>query len=355
MMEPSFIALIDRMLAFGSLTLFLTGLVLAIRDVRHILPGRLLIALLFSLMGLAVTIMPDADVIPASLLVIARAVGLPNLGLLWWLCLSLLRDDFRIAMVEWVGLVGLACVPAFYFVEYLGTSLPFSAAVHMLGSIPPILMIGHIVWVALSERRSDLIEHRRAVRLWMVFAPLVALMISLLTEDLENAQLSSIVRNGLGVLPVQLGLLFWLTQMSPERLQFKPVAQAVPDNPRIDPKDASLHRRLMHAIDQDRIYLRAGLTIDGLAEQLNVAAHQLRHLINAGMGFRNFASFLNGYRLAHAKAALADMERARETILAIAYDSGFASLQSFNRVFKHVVGQTPSDFRAAALAPAAQN
>jgi AraC-like DNA-binding protein len=47
---------------------------------------------------------------------------------------------------------------------------------------------------------------------------------------------------------------------------------------------------------------------------------------------------------------LADVERARETILAIAYESGFASLQSFNRVFKDVVGQTPTDFRAAALA-----
>ncbi|WP_374141941.1 helix-turn-helix domain-containing protein [Sphingomonas sp.] len=355
MMDPSLLALIDRMLAFGSLSLFAIGVMLAIRDVRHVLPGRLLIALLLSVMFLALTIVPEADVIPASLLIVARAVGIPNLGLLWWFCLSLLRDDFRIATLEWVGLVALACVPAFYFVEYLGIPMPFSGAVHRLGSIPPVFMIGHIVWVALSERRSDLIEHRRAVRLWMVFAPLAALIVSLLTEDLENAQLGSILRNGLGVLPVQLGLLFWLMRVSPERLQFKPVARTVADEPCIDPKDLALHRRLMQAMDQDRVYLRAGLTIDRLAEQLKVPAHQLRHLINAGMGFRNFASFLNGYRLTHAKAALADSDRARETILAIAYDSGFASLQSFNRVFKDVVGQTPTDFRMAALTPTAQN
>jgi AraC-like DNA-binding protein len=112
---------------------------------------------------------------------------------------------------------------------------------------------------------------------------------------------------------------------------------------------------LMQAIDEEQVYLRPGLTIESLAELLKAPTHQLRYLINAGMGFRNFASFLNGYRLTHAKAALADGDRARDTILAIAYESGFASLQSFNRVFKDVVGQTPTDFRSAALAPAAQN
>jgi AraC-like DNA-binding protein len=293
--------------------------------------------------------------LPRTLILFAKLTGIFNLGLLWWFCLSLLLDDFKIGTFECVGLVALSCVPGFYFVEKAGVNLPLSATVNMLGSIPPVIMIGHIIWVALSERNSDLVENRRRVRLWMVFAPLIALIISLISESMESAHLASILRNGLGVIPVQLALLFWLTSMNPERLQFKTTAKTFPDVPRIDPRDTALHRRLMQAIDEDKIYLRPGLTIENLAELLKAPTHQLRQLINAGMGFRNFAAFLNGYRLTHAKAALADVDRARETILAIAYESGFASLQSFNRVFKDVIGQTPTDFRAAALAPPAQN
>ena len=178
---------------------------------------------------------------------------------------------------------------------------------------------------------------------------------SLLSETIDDAHLASILRYGLVVLPAQLVLLFWLLRMSPEQLQFTPLVKAVPQARLIEPKDAALHRRLMHAIEADKVYLRPGLTIEGLAGLLKAPTHQLRHLINASMGFRNFAAFLNGYRLEHAKGALSDANRARDTVLAIAYESGFASLQSFNRVFKDVVGQTPTDFRLTAFARASQN
>lgn len=164
-------------------------------------------------------------------------------------------------------------------------------------------MVGHVIWVALSERNLDLVEPRRRARLWIVFAPLAALLVSLFSETVESDHLASILRNGLGAIPAQLVLLFWLTRMEAERLQFRPQAKTILDVPQIEPKDVALHRRLMRVIDEEHIYLRPGLTIENLADQLKAPTHQLRHLINAGMGFRNFTSFLNGYRLTHAKAA----------------------------------------------------
>lgn len=354
-MSAELLALIAALLACSVMTLFALGAALAIRDARGIVQGRVLAALLVSLACLSLTTLPDAQVLPRWLRTAAMAAGIPNLGLLWWFCLSLLRDDFRVGAREWAGFIALAGVPAFYLVEQLGFGEALSASVHQLGSIPPLVMIGHILWIALSERGADLVEPRRRVRLWLVFALLATLAVSLFTESLENQQLALIMRYGLGVLPVQLALLFWLTRVSPEQLQFKALAKPASSESGIDPKDAALHRRLMQAIDHEKVYLRPGLTIEGLAELLKAPSHQLRHLINAGLGYRNFAAFLNGYRLDHAKTALADDDRARDTILAIAYESGFASLQSFNRVFKDVIGQTPTDFRAAALVPAAQN
>lgn len=354
-MLTSLLALIDVFLAFSSITLLALCAALALRDVRHLLQGRLLIALLVSVTFLAIAIAPGAQLLPPPIRAVAKAIGIPNLGLLWWFALSLLRDDFRIGVPEWAGMAALAFVPCYYLFEGLGFDLPFSAVVHFSGSIIPVVMVSHLIWIALSERNSDLVEDRRRARLWIVFAPLAALLISLLSEEVKNDHVASILRNGLGVIPAQLVVLFWLTRVIPEQLQFKQPAKLVLDEPSIDPKDVALYRRLMQAIEEEKIYLQPGLTIESLAELLNTPTHHLRHLINAGMGFRNFASFLNGYRLAHAKAALSDVDRARDTILAIAYESGFASLQSFNRVFKDVLGQTPKDFRAAALSRISQN
>jgi AraC-like DNA-binding protein len=354
-MSANLLALIASLLACSVMVLFALGAALAIRDARGIVQGRVLAALLVSLAFLSITILPDAQLLPKWLRLSAMAAGVPNLGLLWWFCLALLHDHFRIGAREWAGLIALAVVPAFYLLEQVGIGAGLSATVHQLGSIPPALMIAHVVWIALAERGGDLVEPRRRVRLWLVFALLATLVVSLLTESLANQSLALILRYGLGVLPVQLALLFWLTRISPEQLQFKAAALVRMGEPRIDPKDAALHRRLVQAIAEEQVYLRPGLTIEALAGLLKAPTHQLRHLINSGLGFRNFAAFLNGYRLDHAKAALADEERARETVLAIAYEAGFASLQSFNRVFKEVLGQTPTEFRAAALAVTTQN
>lgn len=354
-MPTSLLAFVDTLLAFGSLALFALGTAFAIRDARNIPQGQLLIALLVSVTSLALTLVPGAHLLPTPVVATAKLIGIFNLGLLWWFCLSLFRDDFRFGAMHCIGLFALALTPCFYAIESLGYELPFIETIDALGSIPPAVMVGHIFWVALSERRSDLVEPRRRARLLVIGALLAALLVSLFSETMSSDHLPSILRNGLGVIPAQLLLLFWLTRMSPELLQFKPIAKTATGEPQIDPKDASLHRRLMQAIEEEQVYLRHGLTIEDLADQLKVPTHQLRHLINAGMGHRNFASFLNGFRLDHAKAALADSERARETVLAIAYGSGFASLQSFNRVFRDVVGQTPTNFRAAALTSPAQN
>jgi hypothetical protein len=40
--------------------------------------------------------------------------------------------------------------------------------------------------------------------------------------------------------------------------------------------------------------------------RLGLPEYRLRQLINQGMGYRNFAAFLNFYRIADTKTALAD-------------------------------------------------
>ena len=103
-------------------------------------------------------------------------------------------------------------------------------------------------------------------------------------------------------------------------------------------------------MERDRLYREEGLTIAVFALRLGATEHRLRRAINGGLGHRNFNSFLNAYRIADAKAALADPSQADVPVLTIAMDAGFGSLGPFNRAFKAETGLTPSEFRTRAVA-----
>ena len=91
-----------------------------------------------------------------------------------------------------------------------------------------------------------------------------------------------------------------------------------------------------------------GLTIAALAQRLGEQEYRLRRVINGSLGHRNFAQFLNAYRLAEVKAALADPAQREVPILTIALDAGFGSLGPFNRAFREAEHMTPSEFRSRA-------
>jgi AraC-like DNA-binding protein len=109
--------------------------------------------------------------------------------------------------------------------------------------------------------------------------------------------------------------------------------------------EPELLRRLELLMTVERAYRREGLTIGSLSAELGVPEYRLRQLINEGLGHRNFSSFVNGYRLAEARAALADPLQANVPILTIALDTGFQSLAPFNRAFKMTAGMTPTEYR----------
>lgn len=120
------------------------------------------------------------------------------------------------------------------------------------------------------------------------------------------------------------------------------------DAPPVDP--SPLAQRLMAHMTHDRPYRSEGLTIAALAAQLGEQEYRLRRLINGELGYRNFTAFLNSYRLAEVREALADQTQREVPILTMALDAGFGSLGPFNRAFRDAHGMTPSAYRAQHLA-----
>lgn len=99
-------------------------------------------------------------------------------------------------------------------------------------------------------------------------------------------------------------------------------------------------RELMSA---DKCYLNPDLKLDDLASQLKIPANYISQAINQNEG-KNFNEFMNTYRVQEAILLMEDPKNLNLSIEGIAYESGFGSKTSFNRIFKSTTGQTPSDY-----------
>jgi len=133
------------------------------------------------------------------------------------------------------------------------------------------------------------------------------------------------------------------------------VPAAAPAQPVTEAADRGALEALNRLMDEGEAWRREGLTIGGLAQEVGIPEHRLRRLINDGLGFRNFAAFVNDRRIEAAKRLLADPGKARATVASIAYDLGFGSLGPFNRAFKEATGLTPTEWRRAQGSPIPEN
>lgn len=242
-----------------------------------------------------------------------------------------------VGVLAFSWLIGFFVTPHFHANFYV---------IHLTG----LALVADLFRTAIAGRADDLVEQRRTLRLW--FPLLVAAQAGgILAFELVTGRGSGNhdpriqLVNALLILALTLFAGKALLRTEPELLVQTEVSPAPePDEPRLSPSEMVLKDRL-EALMAEGIYRTPGLTIAGLAERLGTPEHRLRALVNQRLGFRNFSAFLNRYRIAEAKAVLADRARVDLPVLTIAMDLGYNSLPPFNRAFRAETGTTPSDFR----------
>ena len=226
-----------------------------------------------------------------------------------------------------------------------------------LALIPFILINTALVtlalYIALKDWRVDLVESRRRARMVSVaFGGIIILTINAVEFFSLGTARSSMMDTTLS------GAFFLLTLgICARYLGFhrgSPAPQAPLAFPSETPEEvdekegvhgAVLINELQRLMTEEKVYREEGFTIRRLALRLNVKEYRLRRLINGHLGYRNFNSFVNRYRIEEIARQLIGPETRHLPVLSIALDNGYGSLSPFNKAFREIMGMTPTEYR----------
>ena len=262
---------------------------------------------------------------------------------LWWFCLAVFDSRFRprgAVLAIGAAWIVIASADRGVFGEPLAEA-GLSRVLVVLG----LAMVGHLAWRLLRDREGDLVDSRRRMRRLVVVALagqlLADLAVDLLLGFEWGPQAFSIAQNG-----AFLAFTAWLLSLTPRAARARNGEVAAPREAEASEDPAV--GRLRRLIEVERVHLNPELTFHDFARAMGAPERVVRRLINQHLGHEHFRAFLNAHRVEEARRILSDPARRGEKLITVAFDSGFASLPSFNRAFREVEGRPPSAFRAAA-------
>ena len=109
------------------------------------------------------------------------------------------------------------------------------------------------------------------------------------------------------------------------------------------PESSSSIQVLRAKVESSKAYLNPELTLRDLSKKIDMPPKEISNIINKELE-QNFYQFINDYRIEEVKQKLISKENQHLKIMSIAYESGFNSKATFNRLFKSKVGMTPKEY-----------
>lgn len=322
--------------------------VIVLRDFWHLPVAKVFLALLISASAylLRDTVNPEMRWLTGDIMTLLPA-------LFWLLC--------QLAFSRKPKLISIWSALAIYSFVAPAVTRPFGAheasdsLLHILGvQIPQFseyALIIHGLWILLANWKDDLIASRRQLRgaliiilgvvgLWVTISmntghgssvalPFVTSIASLMTAYL-------LLKGRQGV------LLGSQKKLSPLTPVIEVSAEAIAQQKQKDElkKHVAILERVM---DEEKFYRTEKLTLGMLSQEIGLPDYKTRALINQTFKYRNFNDYVNQLRIEEASDRL--ITEQEEPIQNIALDVGYRTLSSFNRAFKEILDQTPTEFR----------
>jgi len=341
---------IDLMARGGSIALLAQWSWILIRDHWRDVPARLAVAMN---LGICSYLIVTAGIWGRpSLIGLLFALGAgATPGLFWLFAKAWFNDEKQVAAVS-AALVVLSVANTLV----VQLTHPSDGAANAISAVlfraSMLAFAGAALWEVWRSREGDLVERRRRIRPVLVCVVATCVIAIAFVEVAASPgtpspswRLAVATGSSLAVF----GFCAVLLRMRQGDLFGPAEITGASTKPSRNPGEDPLAAQLLQFMAGQMPYRDETMSIAKLASLLGEQEYRLRRTINGQLGHRNFSSFLNSYRLAEVKSALADPSQRDVPIITIALDAGFGSLGPFNRAFREAEGMTPSEYRARKL------
>tara|TARA_R110002126_G_scaffold8953_1_gene41128 strand:- start:132 stop:1208 length:1077 start_codon:yes stop_codon:yes gene_type:complete len=270
-----------------------------------------------------------------------------------WYALGHLNPEFKLDTIpKWLLTLVLLWVGwLVYFFLVLGGHGMLHDFNHALG----VMLLCYVIYLCISEFNGDLDNDRRNTRvmlialcsLYMIGLVLFEFTLKSVRDSWQFSLLNSLLIFS-AVFLVCAKVMFARLEILQQNMPAATQANAEHKNQLVSAKvRPALQNQTenLETLMRQGAFLELNLTVNNLARQLGLPAHQLRHLINQQLGFSNFSDFLNSYRIPWVCEQLKDASKRHLPILTLALEAGYGSIAPFNRAFKAKMGITPTEYR----------
>jgi AraC-like DNA-binding protein len=283
------------------------------------------------------------------------AISVGNAVLFWMFVQALFEDGFTLRPVHGVAWLAAATLSGLNCAVLANSASVFAPVTTGVQRAVPLVFAVLAVVAAAKNWRADLVEERRRLRIFIVWAGVVyslAMLAARLNAPHGRLMGLTATLDVTALLAITLVLVSRLLRLGSSNLFPTPTADTSIHSDEIaeplpppDPAEERLAKALEQLMSVEHAYRAEDMSLATLATKLNTPEYKLRKLINQRMGHRNFNSFINGLRLDAVRGALVDPKRRDLPVLTLALDAGFQSIGPFNRTFKAATGLTPTEFR----------
>ena len=96
-------------------------------------------------------------------------------------------------------------------------------------------------------------------------------------------------------------------------------------------------------MEEEKLWMNPALNLSLLTKHTGIPSKTISAVLNQHLN-KSFNEFINGYRIDAIKSRLLSAEDKNLTIAGLAYECGFNSQPTFQRAFKSIQGESPSEF-----------
>jgi len=284
--------------------------------------------------------------------------------LLWLVAYLLFVDDRRTPVIAILSItlclvLEVAGELSFSIISWQQPSHLYDRLVSLLPQMILLVFSLHAIGLVARGYKADLLEERRKFRVAFIAGLSVVIAIIVSGNMLDNILSDGLPGSGdlydilVSICLYSVILFFNLLSIQASKganqlLALKPATSSSQDTvdqaPERRDQDARYVAMIEKAMSEEKLYEEPGLTLADLARHVGIMEYKARRIINQSMQYKNFNQFLNSYRI---NAACELIKTTHHPVSRIAMDVGYSSLSVFNRAFKDLMKQTPSEYRKA--------